>query len=92
VLENGVPKSLTGATIRCDFRFEKLTSPSGLRLTIGQGITVLNEALATFKIDKQIIDLKAGNQLLDIEVTYSDGVRITPFKATLPITQDVTHD
>jgi hypothetical protein len=90
---NDSPANLLDASIKMDLRKNnKETTPLTLRLSTGNGITILNPASGIFQIDPQIIDLPTETYVYDIEVTFANQEVKTWVNGTWKILQDVTHD
>jgi hypothetical protein len=89
---NDEPAPLEGASIKMDLRKNnKETTPLTLRLSTGNGITILNPASGIFSIDNQMIDIPAETYVFDIQITFSNQEVKTYVGGTWTILQDVTH-
>lgn len=87
---NGSPVDLTDAVIRMQLKKEN-DGVAYLDLTSenNQGITITDPTGGAFKINKQVIDIHAGNYVYDIEFDI-DGTIETLIKGEFIITNDVT--
>ena len=88
---NDVPVNITNFVIKMQLRkesggvvFLELTSVAFA------GITIVNGAQGFFKINEQIIDIKGGNYIYDIEFN-DNGVVDTYIKGNFNIINDVTY-
>lgn len=88
---NGVSVDITNFIIKMQLRKEhegvvylELTSVAS------NGITISNGTDGMFKINKQVIDIKAGNYIYDIEFN-DNGVIDTYIKGNFNIVNDVTY-
>lgn len=88
---NGVAVDISGFVIKMQLRkesggvvFLQLTSVGS------QGITIVNGVEGIFKINRQIIDIKGGNYIYDIEFN-DNGVIDTYIKGNFNIINDVTY-
>lgn len=89
---NSAVLNLTGCTLRMQLRkeyggviFLSLTSVASA------GITITNAAGGLFKINRQIINIDAGNYIYDIELIKADGTVKTYINGNFVITNDVTR-
>lgn len=89
---NSAVLNLTGCTLRMQLRkeyggviFLSLTSVASA------GITITNAAGGLFKINRQIININAGNYIYDIELIKADGTVKTYINGKFVITNDVTR-
>jgi len=92
MLVNSLSLNLTGCTLRMQLRKEyggivylSLTSIANA------GITITTPASGLFKINKQIINIDAGNYIYDIELDKADGTVKTYISGNFLITNDVTR-
>ena len=92
MLVNAVALNLTGATLKMQLRKEyggivylSLTSVTSA------GLTITNAESGLFKINKQIINIDAGNYIYDIELDKSGGDVKTYISGNFLITNDVTR-
>lgn len=92
ILLNNVPINLTGAVIRMQLRSEcgGLVALS-LTSVANAGITITNAIGGLFKINKQIIDIPAGNYSYDLEIHFSDGTVKTWLSGSFLIECDITR-
>ena len=65
-------------------------APASLTLESGAGLTTDPSSPGLIVIDKQIIDVPAGNYIYDIEITTEEGDVFIYIKGSWLITQDVT--
>jgi hypothetical protein len=89
---NSAVLNLTGCTLRMQLRkeyggviFLSLTSVASA------GITITNASGGLFKINRQIINIDAGNYIYDIELIKADGTVKTYINGNFVITNDVTR-
>ena len=70
-----------------------ITSDSSIPIDLysGGGITITNATSGLFKINKQIIDIEAGNYIYDIELDKPDGTVKTYISGNFLITNDITR-
>ena len=70
-----------------------ITADSGTPIDLysGGGITITNATSGLFKINKQIIDIEAGNYIYDIELDKPDGTVKTYISGNFLITNDITR-
>ena len=79
---------LTGATIRMDLFYQE---ESILSISNGNGITIVDSK--NFNIDEIPYtdnDLPIGNSIGDLEITDTNGVRLTYFNVTFTIIKEYT--
>jgi hypothetical protein len=89
---NSAVLNLTGCTLKMQLRkeyggviFLSLTSVASA------GITITNASGGLFKINRQIINIEAGNYIYDIELIKADGTVKTYISGNFVITNDVTR-
>jgi hypothetical protein len=92
VLVNNTPLDLTGAVIKADF---KASPDHVVALTmISNGdtpkIEITDAQAGKFRFKKQIIDVKAGAYVYDVQITTQGGDVYTYLKGTLTVEQDIT--
>lgn len=85
------PINLVGATITSKFRKGSATGTVLADLSIGSGITVVDDVNGVFDIDAFLIDWIPTKYYYDVEVTFSNAVVKTYIKGTLNVIQDVTY-
>lgn len=86
------PIDLTGADIRMWLKTEvKGANKEREFNTNGKGITITNAVAGEFVFDKQIIDVKAGNYIYDMQFWFPDNTTQTYLKGRWCIVQDVTE-
>lgn len=92
VLVDAVALNLTGMVIRMQLRPE-CGGEVILSLTTvaSAGLTIVNAALGLFKVNKQIINVPAGNYKYDIEFDYSGGDVRTWVSGEFLIECDITR-
>jgi len=92
ILLNNVPINLTGAVIKMQLRSE-CGGLIALSLTsvANAGITITNAAGGLFKINKQIIDIAAGNYSYDLEIRFADNTVKTWLSGGFLIECDITR-
>lgn len=92
ILKNNVPLNLTGATIRMQLRGE-CGGLIALNLTsvANAGITITNATGGLFKINKQVIDIAAGNYSYDLEIKFADNTIKTWLSGSFLIECDITR-
>ena len=92
ILLNTVPIDLTGAVIRMQLRSEcgGLVALS-LTSVASAGITITNAVNGLFKINKQIIDIAAGNYSYDLEIRFADNTVKTWLSGAFLILCDITR-
>ena len=66
-------------------------SSTPIDLYSGGGITITNATSGLFKINKQIIDIEAGNYIYDIELDKPDGTVKTYISGNFLIINDITR-
>lgn len=88
---DGVAVNITNFVIKMQLRKEN-GGVVFLQLTsVGSnGITIVNGVEGIFKINQQVIDIKGGNYIYDIEFN-DDGVIDTYIKGNFNIINDVTN-
>jgi hypothetical protein len=89
---NTVPLDISDAIIRMQLRLEyggnvylALTSVDN------EGITILDPLEGIFKINEQIINIKANSYIYDIEIIFSNGEVKTWVSGNFNILPDVTR-
>jgi hypothetical protein len=89
---NSAPLDLTDAEICMQLRkvydgevFLTLSS------VMDAGITITDALAGEFKINEQIISVKAGNYLYDIQITFADGTVKTWIEGVFTILNDVSR-
>jgi hypothetical protein len=86
--------SLSGSTIRCQFRFLNKTGQLIKTITDGNGITITDAVNATIIIDPfDVLEAdgwRAFNYWYDIEITYASGTITTWIEGLFQVSQDVT--
>ena len=92
ILLNTVPIDLTGAVIRMQLRSEcgGLVALS-LTSVASAGITITSAVNGLFKINKQIIDIAAGNYSYDLEIRFADNTVKTWLSGAFLILCDITR-
>ncbi len=92
IVVNDVNADLTDAIIRMQLRLEyggvvylNITSVNS------EGITITDAVNGSFKINEQIINIKAGNYLYDIEIQFGNGDIKTWVSGNFNIANDVTR-
>lgn len=90
IIVNDAPKNLSGVSIKVQFRQYSKFGTVVKTLEIGSGITVLNAASGTFKMDEFDVDFKVGKNYYDIEITESTGEVKTYLQGYFNVLQDVT--
>ena len=91
LLINGLPKDLTGATIKMQLKKDK-NSPAVLTLssTVPEQINITDALSGLFSIVNQVISVPEGNYIYDIQFTFADGTVKTYISGGWPIINDVT--
>jgi len=92
---NGVPPATTLVSCRMQFRdrekllgYELNTSPAA-----GEGTLVIdNSTTWVISIPKQLLPLEVGKWYWDIETIDSEGFPWTPFRGSIKVQEDVSHD
>jgi hypothetical protein len=69
----------------------KADSSIPIDLYSGGGITITNATSGLFRINKQIINIDAGNYIYDIELDKPDGTVKTYISGNFLITNDITR-
>lgn len=86
------PIILTGAVIRMQLRKEACAvAVLTLTTVANDGLTLTNGANGQFKINEQIIDIKAGRYYYDIEIKFSDDTVKTWVSGYFTVKQDITR-
>ena len=89
---NGSPIDLTGASLEMMLRLVKTVSPPALTLsTPSSGLTITDAVNGVFTVDKQEIDIDAGDYFYDIELTEANGDINTYIAGQWVILQDTTY-
>jgi hypothetical protein len=86
---DGVPLNITGASIKMMLRDRSKYVKKIFQN--GEGITITNPAAGGFELDRQIIDIPAGEYTYDIQITLSDGSVKTYIYGAWTIKQDITY-
>jgi len=88
---NNTPVSLSGASIKMQFR-EDIDSPVALELsTENSGVVIVNPVIGEFKVPPTIIDIPFGEYNYDIQVTFADGTVKTYVTGSWNIIADITQ-
>jgi hypothetical protein len=91
IKEDAVAVDLTGAAIKMDFRKVSATGDPQQSMSIGSGITIVNDVGGIFKLDSFINNWAAQTYVYDAEITFADGSIKTYFKGSLKVEQDVAN-
>lgn len=71
--ENGAAINLTGCTFDLWIRYDNATGRVIKRMSIDNGITILNAAAGSFQIDKYKVTFNAGKYYYDMRYTDSSS-------------------
>lgn len=93
IVKNGAKLNLTSSQIEMDIRNKSGELLKRLTNAVNGGISLINPATeGQFKIDKQILDVDAGLNKYDIQITFSNGEVRTYLWGDWLILGDVTYD
>jgi hypothetical protein len=84
------PIIITGAAIVIEFRHLKKSGTLVKRISLGDGIEMVNALEGKFAIDAFALDFPIGQTFYDCLITIS-GVGLTYFEGTIEIDQNVTN-
>lgn len=91
LLINGAPQSLAGMAIDSKFRYKTSVGEVTRDLSIGNGITIVDEANGVFKYDAFVSDLRIGKHLFDTQFTYPTGRIKTYMYGSIISTEEYTY-
>ena len=90
--ETNTPIFLVDCTIRMQFRLRNKLGRMIKELSIGNGITIIDDELGSFKIDRALSFLDyADIYHYDLEVTFPRGEVKTYMQGTISVKQDVSY-
>ena len=88
--KNNDPINLAGVEIISQFRRDCDTGVVVRNMSIGNGITVTNEANAEYEVDEFILNWGEGFYVYDIQFTLTSGIERTPIFGDRTVVNDVT--
>ena len=88
--KDGNPISLAGVDIICQFRKDCDNGLVVRDMSVGNGITITDEANAFYEIDQYLMDWGGGFYVYDIQFTLTNGIEKTPIFGDRTVINDVT--
>lgn len=76
ITDNGVPRNITGATIKMQFRKKLSDTVAAFNFAVGTGITVTNAALGKFAMDITSVQTATmdSNYRYDLTIDQGSGI------------------
>jgi hypothetical protein len=93
ITKNGTPVDLTDAELLMQLKKKPSDTDAQLEFSSlsAADYTITTNSVSSFSVDPTIIDINANDYFYDFQITFADGVVLTPFEGTFTIFQDVSR-
>lgn len=93
ISKNGSPVDLTDAELLMQLKKKAYDTESVLEFSNlpAAEYSISTVSVSSFQVEPTVIDVYANDYVYDFQITFADGVILTPFEGTFTIYQDVSR-